>query len=298
MPSVKAIRPTLAHGPPSLNYLSSSPKGQAGRKRSRCEAEESHEDMPDGSYVVESKPKPKVEPIYGPGMTLIYPDEPALIITEGSQSGTWVEQRDEQKARAESDRPKAVSRKSQRRLDTVTAGPRPASIDLSQAVNEPPQCTTEALLDQLAMQLGVGWKRVRAEEAKAGWETFIKNHYDLDQPNILLQNSSQDYYLVHAAASMPGLSSVPPGFPNQARFWLFRNDMRNCQRLIGETIQDAATALTHTISDERGAPRANILFSGPTCYAYERSRPVDHQPPSQSTATETMDVDGDVEMEM
>lgn len=297
MPSARTIRPTLPHGPPSLNYLSSSPKAQAGRKRSRCDADESAEDVADGSRVVESMPKPKAEPVYGPGMTLIYPDEPALNITEGSQSGTWVEQKDEQE-KTRSQRPRVLSRKSQRRLDTTTASPRSAPVDSPQAVTAPPQHTTEALLDQLAMQLGVGWKRVRAEEAKAGWEAFIKNHYDLDSPNILLQNTGQDYHLVHAAASLPGLPSVPPGFPNQVCFWLFRNDMRNCQRLTGETVQDAAAALTHTLLDECGAPRPHILLDGPMLYAQDRSRPVEHQPPSQLIVNDGMDVDGDVEMEL
>src|SRR5262245_48030743 len=74
--------------PPSLNYLAAVSNATAGRKRSITDVDDPEENRPVGTVVTQSPAKPKPEPIYGPGMTLIYPDEPGFSIAAESQTGT------------------------------------------------------------------------------------------------------------------------------------------------------------------------------------------------------------------
>jgi hypothetical protein len=59
--------------PPSLNYLAAVSNASAGRKRSIADVDDPEENVPVGSIVTQVPAKPKQEPVYGPGMTLIYP---------------------------------------------------------------------------------------------------------------------------------------------------------------------------------------------------------------------------------
>ena len=73
---------SITHRPP--------PTSTAGRKRS---CHEISSDTEEG--VKEARPiTPRAAPIYGPGMTLIYPDHPSTsAVDAASQTGTWVEDR-------------------------------------------------------------------------------------------------------------------------------------------------------------------------------------------------------------
>lgn len=99
--------------PPSLNYLAAASNATAGRKRSIADVDEPEENQPTGSVTIPAPVKSRGEPIYGPGMTLIYPDDPGYSIAAESQSGTWCEEKIETEEKAAA-RPIAVSRKSQR----------------------------------------------------------------------------------------------------------------------------------------------------------------------------------------
>ena len=90
--------------PPSLNYLAAVSNATAGRKRSIADVDEPEENLPAGSIVTQSPSKPKPEPVYGPGMTLIYPGEPGYTMAAESQSGTWYEEKIEKEEKADAAR--------------------------------------------------------------------------------------------------------------------------------------------------------------------------------------------------
>ena len=79
--------------PPSLNYQASPvSNAKVGRKRSITDVDDPEENRPVGTVVSQGPIAPKPEPIYGPGMTLIYPGEPGYTLAAESQSGTWYEE--------------------------------------------------------------------------------------------------------------------------------------------------------------------------------------------------------------
>jgi hypothetical protein len=287
MGNVRPSRPKFAPRPPSLNYLASSPKSMAGRKRSRDDTAETHESLDDGSYAVQAPPpKPRGEPIYGPGMTLVYPDDPGFHIAVGSQTGTWAEEREaKEKASA---RPIIISRKSQRLV---------GDIKLRDPFGEPipssswPSSDSDVhTIDRMNLALGIGWKRIPSElaPASAGWEKFIANHYRLDSPTILLQHEGLKVFLVYASRY------------GQSRFWVFQDDLRMCQ-CVGATEEVAIAALTHMEPDQDGIMRNRILTEGEPLSATSRSvssNDLFAQAAAAAAATPLpQPADGDMEME-
>ena len=269
--------------PPSLNYLATSPKAMAGRKRSRDDTAEPHEELDDGSYAVQAPPpKPRGEPIYGPGMTLVYPDDPGFHIAVGSQTGTWAEEREEEKKNTPP-RPIAISRKSQRlvgdiKLRNPFAEPTPTSSS--------PVGDDIHTIDRMNLALGIGWKRIPSEvaPAAAGWERYIANHYRLDSPSILLQHEGLKVFLVHAARY------------GQPRFWVFQDDLRMCQ-CIGATQDVAITALTHMEPDTEGIMRNRILTQGEPMSAEERISSSSDMFMDVGITVAGQTADGDIDME-
>lgn len=182
--------------------------------------------------------------VYGPGMTLIKPDE-RYTADAGTQSGTWVEERRESDAVAkrrqeEARRPIIRSHKSQRidrssSRSPLSFGPRKVPLT-SDSV---PVDTSNKLpeIDTFAIQLGIGWKRISEEEhlqaAARGWARFIENHYPITNANVRLESQAMQSYLVessqgfflfadnlrqgrlvstHIVGAMQNLQSNPPSF--------------------------------------------------------------------------------------
>jgi len=235
MTSRRPVRPKFPR-PPSLNYLSSSPPKAAGRKRLREETmDEPQEDqLPHGAIVRPAEPpKPRGEPVYGPGMTLIYPDDPGFNIAAESQTGTWAEMKHEQQETVnKSARPDVVARKSQRMFGA--SSPTEQSSSKLTAVMGPINDgvdTSDLAIDQLNLILGIGWKRLPDEQTDAvrGWERYIFNHYNVGSPTILLQNEGLHAYLVRTQNS-------------PERFWLFKDDLSACQ-YIGDSENEVITSL-------------------------------------------------------
>ena len=194
------------------------------RKRSRDDMAEDDESRVGADQPAEA---PSPEPIYGEGMTLIRPA--GFIIDASSQSGTWVEEKEEAKAVLPSSspaKPALLSRKSLR-LDSnavpvaINGGQAPAADGYSPPKSYP----LEPAVDDYTVLLGVGWTRLNAgdahiQAAARGWARYIENHYPLNDVSILLQSKGLSSYLVGC---------------NEG-FFLFHEDLGE-GRLLGQTFE-------------------------------------------------------------
>lgn len=82
------------------------------------------------------------------------------------------------------------------------------------------------VIDNFAIQLGIGWKRISEEEhiqaAARGWARFIENHYPLSNAHVRLESHALQSYLVES---------------NEG-FFLFAENLRQ-GRLVSSTIVGA-----------------------------------------------------------
>jgi hypothetical protein len=220
--------------PPSLNYLAAvSNHATAGRKRSIADVDDPEENLPIGSIVTRSPAKPKPEPVYGPGMTLIYPGEPGYTMAAESQSGTWYEEKIEKDEKAEADRPVAVSRKSARMSPSANA--------TVPSLNDMDTQKTEELIDDngntintLINSLGVGWKNVMTNpnlrDAARAYSRVIERHFDFTDALVMLEKESLNAYLVRA--KQHGVQG----------YWLFSDSLQWCQ-LVGWSLERTVSNL-------------------------------------------------------
>tara|TARA_R110002003_G_scaffold117_23_gene10477 strand:- start:2944 stop:3876 length:933 start_codon:yes stop_codon:yes gene_type:complete len=213
--------------PPSLNYLAAVSNSSAGRKRSIADVDDPEENQPVGSIVTQLPAKPKPEPIYGPGMTLIYPGEPGFIIAAESQSGTWCEEKIEKEEKAEPVRPIAVSRKSARMSPS-------ANVTIP-SLNDMSVQATDGIIDDngntvntLITKLGIGWKNVMTNpnlrDAARAYSRVIERHFDLTDALVMLEKESLSAYLVRA--KQHGVQG----------YWLFSDSLQWCQ-LVGWSLE-------------------------------------------------------------
>jgi hypothetical protein len=220
--------------PPSLNYLAAVSNATAGRKRSIADVDDPEENLPTGSIVTQVPAKPKPEPIYGPGMTLIYPGEPGWSIAAESQTGTWCEENKEKEEKsAPAVRPIAVSRKSQR-MDSATDVSIPSLNDMAVDQSENVIDENGNTIDTLIASLGVGWKNVMTNatlrDAARAYSRVIENHFDLTEATVMLEKESLSAYLVRA--KQHGVQG----------YWLFSDSLQWCQ-LVGWSLQRTVTNL-------------------------------------------------------
>lgn len=260
--------------PPSLNYQASPVSiAKVGRKRSITDVDDPEENRPVGAVVTQQPVKPKPEPVYGPGMTLIYPGEPGYTMAAESQSGTWYEEKIEKEEKAQSVRPIAVSRKSQR-MDSATGIVVPSINDMAIDAQR-----TDAIVDEngttlntLMSSLGVGWKNVitnpALRDAARAYSRVIENHFDLTDAVILLEKESLSAYLVRAKQH------------NVQGFWLFSDSLQWGQ-LVGWSLQ-------RTVQNLMAGPIPQV--EGERINARQRTPSEPSTPPPQSLAT-TADAD-------
>ncbi|KXS99286.1 hypothetical protein AC578_6206, partial [Pseudocercospora eumusae] len=212
------------------------PGALAGRKRSRgdifSQADEEDEEVPeDGSIVTPANQesiKPRGKPVYGPGMTILYPEDPGYAACAESQSGTWVEEHSERKPFAHAKRPSVTSRKSQR-MDS-TAG----SDDLAQLVLPPSirEATNEPLVDEATRRLGISFCRMDSSEARRinqkAYSKWIQNHYPgLTEVAVWFENSSIPGYIVAALSAHNG----------QHEYLVFSDDLTEARRITTDPSQ-------------------------------------------------------------
>jgi hypothetical protein len=186
------------------------PPSAAGRKRSRRDAALNLED----EYLPVQQPAPEneYEWEYGEGMTLIKPSGSGYMISAGSQTGTWAEEKvkAEEKARAAvapaPERPIIRSAKSQR-LDCTSTPVIPEGVSSNGTLVRPISASStnghaEPMVDDFTRHLGIGWSLVSADEdiqaAARGWTRYINNHYPVTDAKIRLQSKGLSSYLVEA----------------------------------------------------------------------------------------------------
>lgn len=144
-------------------------------------------------------------------MTLIKPGGNGYLISPGSQTGTWAEEKAEVGTESiepvpNLERPHLRSAKSQR-LD-FTSTPviaeevmRNGTLTTPQA-ESPTNGTTGPTVDDFTRHLGIGWSKLSEDEdiqaAARGWTKFIDNHFPVTDAKIRLQSRGLSSYLVEA----------------------------------------------------------------------------------------------------
>ncbi|KAG8628718.1 hypothetical protein KVT40_002583 [Elsinoe batatas] len=182
----------------------------AGRKRSRGDIYSPEDEHVDGSIVAEQvapPPAPRGEPMYGPGMTLIYPNDLSghYSADASTQSGTWVEEKADQ-GTVPTFRPIMATRKSQR-LDSTASRLDDVAAILQLAPRAP---GTEPLIDEATRMLGISWVRMDASEtsqiSQRAYTRWIDRHYPhLTNVEVWFENSAIPGYLGKATNTTNGL---------------------------------------------------------------------------------------------
>ncbi|KAM3425590.1 hypothetical protein BST61_g7537 [Cercospora zeina] len=235
---LNGINPAGLANANAFNANATTPASIAGRKRSRgdifSQDDEEEEHLEDGSTVTpgsDGPVKPRGKPVYGPGMTLIYPEDPGYEACAESQSGTWKEELEARRpfALAHSKRPSVTSRKSQR-MDSRAVGP----DDLAQLVLPPTmrEVTNEPLIDEVTRRLGISWTRMDSSEARQinqrAYSKWISNHYpQLTDVSIWFENSSIPGYLVAALNAYNG----------QHEYYIFSEDLTEARLVTTDPSQ-------------------------------------------------------------
>lgn len=222
---------------PNDTSMPSALRPLAGRKRSRGDIDEPEEEevhLGDGSVqtpLTEEPAKPRGKPVFGPGMMLIYPEDPGYTAAAESQSGTWVEEQTERKQSllAHGKRPSISTRKSQR----LDAGA-PSPDDLAQLVLPPEirEVTSEPLIDEATRLLGISWVRMDSSENRqinqAAYSKWIQNHYpSLSEVSIWFEYSALPGYLVEALNS----------YSNHREFYFFAHDLTEARLVTSDPSQ-------------------------------------------------------------
>ncbi|KAJ9643603.1 hypothetical protein H2199_004282 [Coniosporium tulheliwenetii] len=176
----------------------------AGRKRSLDDiADEPSDLLADGSVLAPRQPKP--EPIYGPGMTLIYPGEPGYSISAESQAGTWVDEELEKAERvrkAAASRPQIASRKSQRKSATESG---PSTLN---SLSEGASTSSTGPFDQAQYYLGVSWRDMSLDSNKRimakAYAPIVNSDYPFSNAQLLLHNEALGVFLIRATSQIFG----------------------------------------------------------------------------------------------
>lgn len=216
--------------------FASTPGSLAGRKRSRADIyshdDEDDEHLDDGSVSTQPAAdlkKPRGKPIYGPGMTVIYPEDPGYELAAESQSGTWVEEGAERKPfqLAHMKRPSMSSRKSQRKA--TADDDHLAQLVLPHSMRE---VTSEPLIDEATRVLGISWTRMDSTDSlrisQAAWSKWIQNHYHgLKDVTVWFENSAIPGYLVAAHNA----------YTNEQEYYIFANDLTEARLVTNDPTQ-------------------------------------------------------------
>jgi len=169
----------------------------AGRKRSRGDTDDDADEETPRTVSIAPPPAPKGEPVYGPGMTLIYPNDNCghYTMDATSQTGTWVDEAAKQDIET-SDRPVMRNRKSQRTsaraFETTSSSSLPAA--------SPHSTADEPIIDRVTRMLGISWVRLDRNEGgqinQRAYTRWIERHYpSLANVELWFENSSIPGYL-------------------------------------------------------------------------------------------------------
>jgi hypothetical protein len=226
---------------PTTGSIPPTPGSLAGRKRSRGDIhagdDEEDAELEDGSVTTPldgEVAKPRGKPVYGPGMTLIYPEDPGYEAAAESQSGTWLDEQAVKKAVqcSHAKRPSISSRKSARRDHgaSLSAG----QDDLAQLVLPPQirEAAQEHLIDEATRVLGISWKRMDGTEvgriSQSAYTKFIERHYPgLKEVAVWFENSAIPGYLVEARN----------GYSGEQGWYIFSHDLTEARLVTIEPAQ-------------------------------------------------------------
>lgn len=188
-----------------FNRTTPSPKATPsviGRKRSRDDDDDQEVNL---VAPVQTPPIDRGEPIYGPGMTLTYPNDLRghYNMDAGSQSGTWVENtwvdhpKQADAVAVPVSRPEMPSRKSQR---LAPSAPTSEDIVAPSESTHRRTASAEPLIDEVTRLLGISWMRMDASEAlqisQKAYTKWIRRHYPgLADVELWFENSSIPGYL-------------------------------------------------------------------------------------------------------
>lgn len=229
--------PPFAEPMATTEPIAPMPSSLAGRKRSRGDAhspEEEEVEIEDGSItapIAEAPNKPRGKPLHGPGMSLVYPEDPGYSALAESQSGTWVEERVEfnqlQRQVAHAKRPSISSRKSQRKDTTSSCNDNLAQLVLPPQIRE---ATTEPLIDEVTRVLGISWTRLDGSEAgrinQAAYSKWIQNHYP----------SLKEVTVWFEEKSIPGyLAAAQNACTNEPAFYIFSHDLTEARLVTSDS---------------------------------------------------------------
>lgn len=256
----------------------------AGRKRSRGDIFSPDDDQEGNATApVESASVNQGDPVYGPGMTLIYPNDPSGHYNRGesTQSGTWLEQRAEEAVNAvkEAKRPIMPSRKSQRMglTATVLCETAPSiQADSAKRAN-----IAEPFIDEVTRLLGVSWMRMDGSETlqitQKAYTRWIDRHYPgLTDVELWFENTSVQAYLGTAMNGTTGAKE----------FLLWSHDLKQAVLVTREPAE---------LIVKLGQPQS--LINSATVSMFANSEPVVDEAMVNGTTQAPVSQGGDMEVD-
>ena len=222
----------------AMSWPNRMPGQKPGQKRSRddeMDDDDDDGDVDDGSVQVPltgPPVKPRGKPVYGPGMSLIYLEDPGYAAAAESQSGTWVEEcagRAQCQRPVHAKRPSVSTRKSQRVIASASASDELAHLVLPPTMRD---VTATPLIDEATRALGISWTRMDSSEARrinqAAYAKWIVNHYpSLEHATVWFEYSATPCYLV-AARNV---------YHHVQEFYIFSHDLTEARLVTSDPAQ-------------------------------------------------------------
>lgn len=246
----------------------------AGQKRSR----DIDDDGLDQSYSaapIVAPPAPKVEPSYGPGMTVSYPSDPRGHYASDAAADNCAAE-----SAAQADRPMMPSRKSQR-----TSTRDVEKISLPQIDSQPAKAYGyQPFIDEVTRMLGISWMRMDRYEGgrinQRAYTRMIERHYpSLSNVELWFENESIPGYLGTAMNRTTGVQE----------YLLWSYDLKQAVLVTSQPSQLISILNTVKPAD---------LIKSATVSIFANDQPVDQSntpavPQSQIGASQTGDMDVD-----
>jgi len=188
---------------------------------------------------------PAGEPILGPGMTLIYPDDPSSSRQAAAANGVWTEELIEQFRNQSVGeysigdmRPTLADSRKSMRMDTEALTMEDI-VPIASRMEEP-------VVDSATLALGVGWYELPSTSTMAaasrGWAKYIEQAFPLQGVRIIWHYRGGPAYLVSAS------TCEVRGQPGVSGYYLFDDNLSE-GKLVAKSFE-------RTIDNLRKAPFA------------------------------------------
>ena len=171
--------------------------------------------------------------MYGEGMVLIKPGQ-GYVADASSQSGTWLEEKNEQEQTA------ALQKKldenasiRSRKLQRLDEQPKEQMLGSTKVLEGSPGLRTahgtdpnSLVIDKFTLYLGIGWRKISDDEhiqaAARGWARFIENSFGLSKVTVYLESKGLQSYFIEA----------------EQGYYLFAENLR-CGRFVSRSVDEA-----------------------------------------------------------